>query len=143
VFCSENRPTRIQFHPWFQMILRMKTTPRPSIAKYGLRNDMKRSRFGTMVSSPDTNESFCFVFIVFGVFDDDIPITIFVETFCVEDFEFWDFTTASETLLCESPVGVFALRILVEIFHVRMSGSRILCSVDSDGGVIQDRSTFL
>ena len=76
-----------------------------------------------MISSPNTNESFVFVFIVFGVFDYDIPVTIFVEAICVENFEFSDFTISIETFLCEFFVGIFGLRIFVEIFHVGMGGS--------------------
>ena len=129
MFRSENRSPRIQFHPRFQFFSSMRTTPRPSIAKDSLWNDMKRSGFRTLIGCPNTNESFAVVFIVFGVFDDDVPVTIFVETICVEDFEFSDFPISIETFLYESFVGVFDLRVFVEVFHVGMGGSRVLLSV--------------
>jgi hypothetical protein len=91
-----------------------------------LRDDVEGSRFRTMIGSPDTNESFVFVFFVFGVFDDNVPVTIFIEDIRIEEFEFADFPIAVETLLGETFVGIFRLRVFVEVFHVRVCGGRIL-----------------
>jgi hypothetical protein len=104
----------------------MCTTPRPGVTEDGLRDDVERSGFRTMIGSPDTNESFVFVFFVFGVLDDNVPVTIFVKTIRVEEFEFADLAIAVEALLGETFVGIFRVRVFVEIFHVRMRGGRIL-----------------
>jgi len=104
----------------------MWTTPRPGVTEDRLRDDVERSGFRTIIGSPDTNESFVFVFFVFGVLDDNVPVTIFVKDICVEEFEFADFTITVETLLGETFVGIFRLRVFVEIFHVRVRGGRIL-----------------
>jgi len=71
-----------------------------------------------MIGSPYANESFSLVFVVFGVFDEDIPVTIFVETVCVEELKLSSFAVAADCLLCETFVGVFTLRVFVKIFHV-------------------------
>jgi hypothetical protein len=104
----------------------MRTTPSPGVTEDRLRYDVERSGFRTMIGSPDTNESFVFVFFVFGVLDDNVPVTIFVKDIRVEDFEFADFAIAVETLLGETFVGIFRLRVFVKIFHVRVRGGRIL-----------------
>ena len=71
-----------------------------------------------MVGSPDANESFVFVFFVFGVLDDDVPVAIFIKNICVEEFEFADIAIAVESLLDKTFVRIFRLRVFVEIFHV-------------------------
>ena len=88
-----------------------------------LNDDVERSRFRTMI---ERNESFVFIFFVFGVFDDDVPVTIFVKDIRVEEFEFADFAIAVETLLDETFVGIFRLRVFVEVFDVRVRGGIIL-----------------
>jgi hypothetical protein len=101
----------------------MCTTPRPSVTEDRLRDDVERSGFRTMIGSPDTNESFVFVFFVFGVLDDNVPVTIFIEDIRIEEFEF---AIGGETLLGETFVGIFRVRVFVEVFHVRVCGGRIL-----------------
>jgi hypothetical protein len=96
----------------------MRTTPSPGVAKDGLRNDMERSGFRTMIGSPDANESFIFVFFVFGVLDDNVPVAILIKDICVEEFEFADITIAVESLLDKTFVRVFRLRVFVEVLHV-------------------------
>ena len=88
-----------------------------------LRDDVEGSRFRTMIGSPDTNESFVFVFFVFGVLDDNVPVTIFIEDIRIEEFEF---AIGVETLLGETFVGIFRVRVFVEVFYVRVCGGRIL-----------------
>src|ERR1700730_15788392 len=107
MFGTENWSSRIQLHPRFETLLRMRTTPSPGVTEDRLRYDVERSGFRTMIGSPDTNESFVFVFFVFGVLDDNVPVTIFVKDIRVEDFEFADFAIAVETLLGETFVGIF------------------------------------
>jgi len=87
---------------------------------------VERSGFRTMIGSPDTNESFVFVILVFGVFDDNVPVTVLVKNIRVKELEFADFAITVETLLGETFVGVFRLRVFVEVFHVRVRGGRIL-----------------
>src|SRR5271170_817666 len=123
---AENWSTRIQLHPWLETLIRMGTTPRPGVTEDSLRNDVEGSGFRTMIGGPDTNESFVFVFLVFGVFDDNVPVTVFVKDICVEEFEFADFATTVETLLGETFVGVFCLRVFVQVFHVRVRRGRVL-----------------
>src|SRR5436190_3082502 len=88
MFCPEYRSPRVQFHSWLQKLPAMRATPRPGIAKDILWDDMNGSGIRSFIRGKNTNESFVFVFSVFGVFNHDIPITIFVEAICVKDFEF-------------------------------------------------------
>jgi len=104
----------------------MWTAPRPSVTEDSLRDDVERSWFGTMVGSPDTNESFVFVFLVFGVFDDNVPVAVLVKNIRVKEFKFADVAIAVETLLGETFVGVFGLRVFVKVFHVRVRGGGVL-----------------
>jgi len=97
-----------------------------------------------MIGSPYANESFSLVFVVFGVFDENIPVTIFVETVCVEEFKFSSFAVAADCLLGETSVRVFTLRVFVKIFHVWVRWRRVLRCVrlKSREGSVQDSSTI-
>jgi hypothetical protein len=108
------------------MFFTVYTAPGPSIPKDGLRDDMEGCGFRTVVGSPDSDECFCLIFVVFGVFDDDIPIAVVVEDFCVEDFEFRDVAVAVGAFADELVVGIRCLRVFIEHFHVGMSWSGIL-----------------
>ena len=87
---------------------------------------MQRSGFRTMIGSPDTDECFSFVIVVFGIFDDDVPITVFVEEISIEKLEFGNITVAMDTFVDELVVRIGALRVFIEHLHVGMSGGGIL-----------------
>jgi len=137
VFGANDITTRVQLHPRLETLVGMRSAPRPGVAKDGLRDDVERSGFGTMIGSPDTDESFVFVLVVLGVLDDNVPITIFVKDVRVEEFVFADLAIAVETLLRETFVGVLRLRIFVEILHVRVRWSRVLRVSQRNGGIGQ------
>lgn len=109
MFRAEDMSSGIKFQPWLQTFFGMRTTPRPSIAEECLWDDVQGCRFRTVVRSPYTDESFSLVFVVFGVFDDNVPITVLVKDICVEQFEFADLSIAVEGLVQETFVWIFRL----------------------------------
>jgi len=126
MFCPNNRPSRIQLHPWPYILRGIGSTPRPRITKYGLRDNVQGRWVGPTIRGPDANTDFRFVFVVFGVFDEDVPVAVVVEAVGVEKFEFADVSVAIDGFLDETFIRVFALWVFVQVFHVGMGGSGIL-----------------
>src|SRR5215469_13414579 len=58
--------------------------------------------------------------IGFGIFDENIKIAIIVKDAGVEKFVLHLFPRTSRVGLHKIPIGILALRILVQILHVRM-----------------------
>ena len=126
MFGPNNRPPRIQLHSRPQFLRGMWATPRPRITKNSLRDNVQGRRVGPTIRSPDANADFRIVLVVFGVFDEDVPVAVVVEAIGVEEFKFADVTVTIDGFFNQTFVGVLALRVFVQVFHVGMGGSGIL-----------------
>ena len=57
--------------------------------------------------------------------DEHIPVLVVVESVGVGDFEFSNISTSIAAFPNQRVVGIFSLRVLVEILHVRMRRRRV------------------
>ena len=85
--------------------------------------NIKWCRIWATIDCLDANAKiFC---ISLGVFNTDIEVAIFIEYACIEKFILFAFALSTAININQISIGEFALRIFVNIFHVRMGGGII------------------
>ena len=101
--------------------------PGPGVAKPQRGEQVKLSGVGSAIVSRDADED------IFSrglrIFDEDIEIAVFIEHARVEQFVFGIVAAPAAVFFNQSRVGKFRLRILVEVFHVRVGGGRVQIKV--------------
>ena len=92
--------------------------PRPGVAKPQCRQDAQPGRLRSAIVHGDADEH---VFrTVLGVFHEHVEVPIIVEYAGIEQFVLELFPRSSPVGFDQVPVGIFALRVLVEVLHVRV-----------------------
>src|SRR4030095_366 len=91
---------------------------RPSVAKPQCRQDTQPGRFRPPVVHGDTDKHVFWSLL--GVFDKNVKVAVVVKYAGVEQLVLELFPRAPPGSLNEVPVGILALRVLVEVLHVRV-----------------------
>src|SRR5215475_8759918 len=92
--------------------------PAPGVSEPERRQNVQLSRLGRPVGDRETNEQV--VDASFRVLHDDVEVTVAVEDAGVEQLVLRPVPIPTRRLLVQTPIGVRALRVLVEVLHVRV-----------------------
>src|SRR5262249_49884397 len=103
--------------------LHVRFAPGPVVAEPELRQNVDPRRLGTAIVHGDANEDV--VLRLLRVLGNDVEVPVPVEPAAVDQLELRFERTAPAVFLDEARVRIFALRVLIESFHVRVRRRRI------------------
>ena len=92
--------------------------PCPGVAKPEGRQYINFGRLRPAVTHADLDEEVFWRLL--GIFHEDVEVAVFVEDSCVQEFVLHVVTGAPLVRLDQIAVGIFRLRILVQVLHVRV-----------------------
>ena len=111
------------FHHGFLRVSLVLVAPPPRVAVPQRRQDVNPRASGPAVAHLDADEDITRVFI--GVLDEHVPVLPLVENPRVFQLVLGVVEPPPSIFIEQFPVRVFALRVLVQAFHVRVGGRRI------------------
>src|SRR4030095_16210996 len=98
-------------------------TPRPGVSEPERRKHMKACRLGPSVANRYAHQNVIRTFL--GVFKKDVKVAVVFEDACIDKLVLEVIARTSAICLDKIYVRVLTLRILIEVFHVAVCGSRV------------------
>src|SRR6516165_2492034 len=97
--------------------------PCPDVTEPEGRQHVDHALLGTPIAYADLYQQICRCGL--RVFDKDIEISVFTEYAAVEQFVFGIQTSAMTVGIYQIDIGTCVLRVLIEVFHVRVGGRAV------------------